>query len=173
MRYTQRRLILPLKYPKCRHHHIHITFITLPASYMCNFVSQTRKPDCAGPIWTMCWWILDHMKPYWTNMDKFGLLCLFGHIYFDLFIWTYLFGPVYLDLYIWTRLFGPVSLNSYIWTHLFGPVYLDQSIWTRLFGPVYLDPWIWIGLSGPVYLDTSTWTCLFGPVFSKQFSICE
>ena len=103
-------------------------------------LNYTRGPGCAGPIWMICWLILDHIGTIWTKLDILSVwTSLFWPVYFELCIWTCLFGPVYLDTSIWTCLFGPVYLDSYIWTRLFGSVYLDPFIGTRIFGPVYLD----------------------------------
>ena len=125
--------------------------------------NQTRRPGCAGPLWTI---FLFDFCPYWTKLDRFGAFC-----YLDLSISTRLFPPIYLDLSTWTCLFGLVYLDlsilkRSIWTGLVGFVYLEPSIWTSLFKPVYLDPSIWICLGtrrfGPVYLD-------FGLVYLDPF----
>ena len=99
-------------------------------------------------------------------------LCRFG----PCLCWTCLFGSVYWDLYLWTRLFGLVCFGSVYLDPFFKPVYLDLSAWTRLFKPVHLDPNIWTslfgGLLGPVYLDPYIWTSLIDPfIWTNHFGL--
>ena len=140
---------------------VNITHKMLENTLETTNMSLTRPGDLvlSGPVrqffFVFFLDFLDHIGPYWTNLDHF--VCL------DPSIWTRLLGPVYLypsiclgtesvycDLYIWTCLFWLICLDLSIWTHLNRPVYLDLSAWTRLLKSGHLDPSIWTSLFGPV-----------------------